>query len=45
MANDGTLYRVHTGDYIGLNFGKVIGIYEDRTEMNGTSSQQRRMLH
>lgn len=33
VANDGTLYRVHTGDYMGINSGKVIGVYEDRIEL------------
>ena len=33
VANDGTLYRVHTGDYMGVNSGKVIGVYEDRIEL------------
>jgi len=32
-TNDGTIYRVRPGDYLGVNSGKIIGVYEDRIEL------------
>jgi type IV pilus assembly protein PilP len=32
-ASDGTIHRVHTGNYMGKNFGKILRITEDRIEL------------
>ena len=32
-ANDGTIHRVHLGNYMGRNFGKIIRIMQDRIEI------------
>ncbi|MDY6993650.1 MAG: pilus assembly protein PilP, partial [Pseudomonadota bacterium] len=31
--SDGTIHRVKTGDRIGKNFGRIIGIYDDKIEI------------
>jgi type IV pilus assembly protein PilP len=32
-ASDGTIHRVHAGNYMGRNFGKIIRIKEDQIEL------------
>jgi type IV pilus assembly protein PilP len=32
-ATDGTIHRVHAGNYLGRNFGKIIRIKEDQIEL------------
>jgi len=32
-ASDGTIHRVHTGNYMGKNYGKILRITEDRIEL------------
>jgi type IV pilus assembly protein PilP len=32
-ATDGTIHRVHAGNYLGRNFGKIIRIREDQIEL------------
>ena len=31
--SDGTIHRVQAGDHIGQNYGKIIGVYEDKIEV------------
>ena len=33
LANDGTIHRIHTGNYAGKNHGEVIRIMEDQIEL------------
>lgn len=33
-APDGTIHRVQVGNHLGLNYGKIIAIHEDRLELN-----------
>ena len=33
LAPDGVVHRVSVGNYMGLNIGKIINIYEDRIEL------------
>ena len=32
-ANDGTIHRVHAGNYMGRNFGKIVRVREDQIEL------------
>jgi type IV pilus assembly protein PilP len=32
-ANDGTVHRVQVGNYMGVNFGKILNIQEDRIDL------------
>jgi type IV pilus assembly protein PilP len=33
VAGDGTIHRIQVGNYMGKNYGKIIGIGEDRIEL------------
>tara|TARA_Y100000588_G_C14054140_1_gene838581 strand:- start:79 stop:648 length:570 start_codon:yes stop_codon:yes gene_type:complete len=45
LNQEGTIYRVKMGNYLGQNFGKITGIWEDRIELEERARDGRGKWH